>query len=99
MKRDFSHLPAWVDAFAAGICRARDSIMVMACSAVVMALPNGVFMTMIPAPVAAFRSTLSTPIPARPITFRLPELASVFGVILVAERIAMPSYSPILSAS
>ena len=38
----------------------------MACSAVVMLLPSGVFTTTTPASVAAGMSTLSTPIPARP---------------------------------
>src|SRR5215813_14724832 len=42
----FSHLPACVEASAWGICRASDSISVMACSAVVIELPNGVFITM-----------------------------------------------------
>ncbi len=70
MKRFFSHLPAWVDWSACGICRASASINVMACSAVVIELPNGVFMTMMPRAVAAGISTLSTPMPARPITFR-----------------------------
>src|SRR5882762_6076036 len=44
----FSHLPACVDASACGIWRARASINVMACSAVVIELPKGVFITMIP---------------------------------------------------
>src|SRR3979490_486617 len=52
MKRFFSHLPAWVDAFAAGISRASAIISAMACSAVVMELPNGVFITKMPAAVA-----------------------------------------------
>jgi hypothetical protein len=43
--------------------------MAMACSAVVMELPNGVFITTTPRPVAAGTSTLSTPMPARPTTF------------------------------
>ncbi len=38
MKRDFSHLPAWVEASAAGIWRATAIIIEMACSAVVIAL-------------------------------------------------------------
>ena len=70
MKRFFSHLPAWVEASACGIWRASASISVMACSAVVIELPNGVFITMMPLAVAAGMSTLSTPMPARPITFR-----------------------------
>ena len=48
MKRFFSHLPAWVEASAAGIWRASANIMAMACSAVVIELPNGVFITITP---------------------------------------------------
>ena len=48
MKRFFSHLPACVEASACGIWRASASISVIACSAVVIELPNGVFMTMMP---------------------------------------------------
>ncbi len=53
MKRFFSHLPAWVEALAAGSSRASASISEMACSAVVMELPKGVFITITPAAVAA----------------------------------------------
>ena len=70
MKRFFSHLPACVEASACGIWRASANISAMACSAVVIELPNGVFITMMPRAVAAGMSTLSTPMPARPITFR-----------------------------
>ncbi len=70
MKRFFSHLPACVEASACGIWRASASISVIACSAVVIELPNGVFITMMPLAVAAGMSTLSTPMPARPITLR-----------------------------
>ena len=91
MNRDFSHLPARVEASAAGICRATANIIAMACSAVVIELPKGVFITTIPFAEAAGMSTLSTPIPARPITRRLPALAISSAVTLVAERIASPS--------
>ena len=91
MKRFFSHLPAWVEALAAGNSRASASISEMACSAVVMELPKGVFITMMPAAVAAGISTLSTPMPARPITFRFLAAFSTSAVSLVAERMAMPS--------
>ena len=47
-ERFFSHLPAWVEASAAGICRASANISAIACSAVVIELPNGVFITMTP---------------------------------------------------
>jgi len=91
MKRFFSHLPAWVEASACGICRASASISVIACSAVVIALPKGVFITMMPLAVAAGMSTLSTPMPARPITRSLAARSMIFGVTLVAERMASPS--------
>ena len=71
MNFDFSHLPAWVERSASGIWRASAIISEMACSAVVMELPKGVFITMMPLAVAAFTSMLSTPMPARPITFSL----------------------------
>ena len=53
MKRFFSHLPAWVERSAAGIWRASANISAMACSAVVIELPNGVFITTMPRAVAA----------------------------------------------
>src|SRR5688572_24345208 len=60
--------------------RASDSISAMVCSATETALPPGVFITSTPACVAADRSTLSTPTPARPITrsFGAFERTSVF---------------------
>ena len=91
MKRFFSHLPAWVDASAAGIWRASANISAMACSAVVIELPNGVFITMTPRAVAAGMSTLSTPMPARPTTFSFLARSSSLAVTLVAERMARPS--------
>ena len=48
MNFDFSHLPAWVEALACGICRASAIIIASACSAVVIELPNGVFITTMP---------------------------------------------------
>ena len=45
--------------------------MAMACSAVVIELPNGVFITQMPAAVAALRSMLSMPMPARPTTLQI----------------------------
>ena len=95
----FSHLPARVEVSASGIWRASASISEMACSAVVMELPNGVFITMMPRAVAAGMSTLSTPMPARPITFRFFAFSRIFDETLVAERMARPSKSPISSAS
>ncbi|MNL25499.1 hypothetical protein D3C87_1469830 [compost metagenome] len=99
MKRFFSHLLARVDASASGSWRAKANIMAMACSAVVMELPKGVFITMMPFLVAAGISTLSTPMPARPTTLRLVAAERIFSVTLVAERMARPSYWPITSNS
>ena len=82
MKRFFSHLPAWVEASACGISRASASISAMACSAVVIELPNGVFITMMPLAVAAGMSTLSTPMPARPITFSFVAFSMILAVDL-----------------
>jgi hypothetical protein len=82
-----------------GIWRATANIIAMACSAVVIELPKGVFITMMPFLEAAGMSTLSTPMPARPITLRLSAAAMTFSVTLVAERMARPSYSPITSSS
>src|SRR3546814_8019290 len=69
--RFFSHLPAWVEVSAAGSSRASANISAIACSAVVLELPNGVFITTTPLAEAAGISTLSTPITARPTPFRL----------------------------
>ena len=65
--------------------------MAIACSAVVIELPNGVFMTTTPLADAAFTSTLSTPMPARPITFNFFAASRTFVVTFVAERTASPS--------
>ena len=73
--------------------------MAMACSAVVMELPNGVFITTTPREVAAGMSTLSTPMPARPTTLSRGAADSTSFVTLVAERIASPSYSPMIAFS
>ena len=97
MKRFFSHLPALVEAEASGICRASANIMAMACSAVVMVLPCGVFITTTPRAVAERISTLSTPMPARPTTFSRVAASNSSFVTLVAERIARPSYSPMMA--
>ncbi len=99
MKRFFSHLPACVDEFAAGMSRASAIISAIACSAVVIELPNGVFITMMPAAVAAGTSILSTPIPARPITFRFFAAFSTSAFTFVDERTASPSYSPMIFKS
>ena len=91
MNFDFSHLPAWVEGRRREAGGRRRTSCATACSAVVIELPKGVFMTMMPRREAAGISTLSTPMPARPMTLRLVAAAISFSVALVAERIARPS--------
>jgi hypothetical protein len=71
-----------------GIWRASANIIAMACSAVVMEFPNGVFMTTMPVSVAFGTSMLSTPMPARPTTFRFFAASMMSGVTFVSERTA-----------
>ena len=87
----FSHLPAFIDAVAWGIFRTRESIMAIACSPVVTALPPGVFMTTIPRLLAAGMSTLSRPMPARPTTFSRSARSITSWVTFVALRMTRPS--------
>ena len=75
----------------AGIWRASANIMAIACSAVVIELPKGVFITTMPAAVAAGISMLSTPIPARPMTLRFVAAAMTSLLGLVSERTTRPS--------
>jgi len=49
------------------------------------------FMTMIPLLVAASTSTLSTPVPARPMIFKLLPALMTSAVTLVADRTTKPS--------
>src|SRR5579871_697637 len=63
------------------------------CSATATALAPGVFITAIPALVAASRSMLSTPTPARPITRSLSAPRNVSGVTFTAERTISASAS------
>src|SRR3989304_1213611 len=58
----FSHSPFLIEAVAWGIFLARATSMAMACSAVVMVLPPGVFMTTMPFLVAAIVAMLSSPV-------------------------------------
>ena len=73
-------------------------IMLIVCSAVEIVLPAGTFMTMMPRLVAASASTLSSPTPARPITFRWSAFWMTSAVTLVALRTTSPSYGPTISA-
>ena len=71
----------------------------MVCSAAVITLDCGALATTMPRRVAASTSTLSTPTPARPTAFRFSALSSSSAVSLVAERMRMPSNSPIRRSS
>jgi len=50
------------------------------------------FITMIPLLVAASQSMLSTPVPARPMIFKLVAALITSAVTFVAERTIKPSY-------
>ena len=67
------------------------------CSAAATELDSGALTTTIPRLVAASTSTLSTPVPARPITLRREPRSIRSAVSLVAERITIASNSPIRS--
>ena len=88
-----SQRPARTPAAACGTLRARASSSVIACSAVVTLEPPGVFMTTMPFLVAASTSTLSTPMPARPITRSASARASTSAVTLVPLRM-MRAWKP-----
>ena len=91
MKRPRSQPPLRVERSACGIRRASAHVMAMVCSAAVTELPWGVFMTTMPRLVAAFMSTLSTPVPARPTTLSRAARSTSSAVTLVAERTTRPS--------
>ena len=63
-----SQRPALRLLLACGIERASEMSKAIVCSAVVIVLPSGAFITTMPRIVAAFTSMLSTPTPARPMT-------------------------------
>jgi hypothetical protein len=64
-------------------------IKVKACSAVEMVLPPGVFITTTPRLLATGTSMLSTPTPARPMTFRFGAASSTLAVTLAPLRTMM----------
>ena len=61
------------------------------CSAAETTFDSGAFATTIPRRVAASTSTLSTPTPARPITFSLSALSMSSAVSFDAERMTIAS--------
>ena len=82
----FSHFPACISSLARPMWRAMASIKARVCSATAMALAPGVFITAMPLRVAASRSMLSTPTPARPITRSLWACSSSSALTCTAER-------------
>ena len=93
-----SQAPAFMEASARGISRARANIRPTASSAAASALPPGVFSTRIRRSVAAFTSMLSTPAPARPITFSDFPASIICRLACVAERTTSPTASPTAAA-
>ena len=83
-------MPDVSDACACGTLRASASINAIVCSAAATMFDCGAFATMIPRFVAAGTSTLSTPIPARPITRSRSARSMTSAVTCVAERISRP---------
>ena len=87
----FSHFPAQVLCEASATRRASARSSATVCSATETLLPPGAFITTTPRRVAASRSMLSTPVPARPITRSLVAAARNSAVTLVALRTASAS--------
>src|ERR1035438_2463831 len=73
--------------------RAMASMSPSVCSATEMAFPPGVFITRTPAAVAASRSTLSTPTPARPMTRSLGACSSTARSTCTTLRTSKASQS------
>jgi hypothetical protein len=71
--------------------RACASIIAIVCSAAATMFDSGALATMMPCFVAAGTSTLSTPMPARPITFSRSARSITSEVIFVADRITIAS--------
>jgi len=86
VKRFLSHAPCFIDASAAGMPRASAIISPSVSSATLMLFAPAAFNTRTPRPLAAARSTLSTPVPARAITRSLDAASSREAVTCVALR-------------
>ena len=91
LQRERSQRPCLSAACACGMLRASATIRPIVCSAAETTVDSGAFATTIPRRVAASTSTLSTPTPARPITFRLRRALDQLAVSFVAERITIAS--------
>ena len=93
-----AHFPFRRAALAGETKRAEAIKSAIASSAALTIFDVGALTTMMPAAVAAGMSTLSTPTPARAITFRPFDTAIASASILVAERIKTAS-TPAVSAA
>ncbi len=93
LRRERAHSPARTEASASATLRAIDSTSASVSSAADTVLPAGAFSTATPRSVAASRSMLSTPTPARPTTRSRGARASISPVTLVALRTISPSAS------
>ena len=82
-----------------GTLRATASSKASVSSAVETRLPPGEFMTTIPRRVAASRSTLSTPMPGRPMMRRLVAASRTSAVTWLALRIIIAWYGATIAAS
>jgi hypothetical protein len=91
VNRDRSHFPALSEPCACGTFRASARRSAIVCSAAETTVASGAFATTIPRRVAASTSTLSTPTPARPITFSRVAFSMSFASSLVAERTTIAS--------
>ncbi len=80
-------------------CRAQATMAPRVSSATLTELPPGVLTTTTPRAVAACRSMLSTPLPARPTTRSRGAAASSSAVTCVPERTIQPSQSATAAAS
>ena len=86
-----SQAPPISEACALGTLRQSESISASVCSAAATEFDSGALATTIPRLVAAGMSTLSTPVPARPITLRRSARSISSGVTWVAERTRIAS--------
>ena len=94
-----SQRPARIEASAGATFRIIAISSVKACSAVVIVEASAVLTTRMPFAVAAARSMLSTPTPARAMTWRSPGSASTSAVTSMPERTIIACTPPRLSSS
>ena len=78
-----SQFPSFVDIAAGAIFLAIASINASVCSAAAIVFPSGEFTTITPFCVAASKSILSTPTPARPIIFKFVPASIILDVTFV----------------